>query len=550
MSEIDDITLGVYRDKLVSICDQMTNTLARTSFSPILREAFDLSVGITDRQGRLVAEATNSLPNFTRFLSQASKNMLDEFGVDELNEGDVLASNDPWSETTHQYDIAIIRPVFYDDEFVGFTTGMGHLSDIGGKPYSAEAQSTFEEGLVIPPTKLVRGGDLNDDIVDVIRANVRVPNEVIGDIKSFLSATYTGHEEIVRFLDQYDIDLQAVSDRIIDQSTANMERALDELPDGEYAEAITVDGVHQDIRIACTITIDGERLSVDYAGTDGEVDTAINVPKLYTDSYTQYAIKCVTTPQTRETDGDFQPITITAPEGSILNPSYPAAIAGRALIGHHCAIITNRVLAQVAPGMTMADPGMTMTSQLNFETPDGEQQSEMIFNAGGSGATARKDGAPTLSLPTNTASISIEELESKTGRLRFLKKALRQDSGGPGKTRGGLGQEIKLRNLGPTALGINFLGRKGDFPAKGIQGGHDGTCQSVQLGSEQVPVKSDQRLAPDQVVTYREAGGGGFGDPADRPTDRIQYDLENGYISPEHAREAYGFEPEETQSDQ
>ncbi|MFB6298743.1 MAG: hydantoinase B/oxoprolinase family protein [Halobacteriales archaeon] len=544
MSDIDDISLGVYRDKLVSICDQMTNTLARTSFSPILREAFDLSVGITDRDGRLVAEATNSLPNFTRFLSQASKNMIDEFGYDGIDDGDVLVSNDPWSETTHQYDIAIIHPVFYDDEFVGFTTGMGHLSDIGGKPYSAEAKSTFEEGLIIPPMKLIRGGELNDDIVDIIRANVRVPNEVIGDIKSFLAATHTGHEEIIRFIDQYDIDFQAVSDGIIRQSTANMQHAIGDLPDGRYEESITVDGVNRDIRIACAITIEGDRLAVDYAGTDEEVDTAINVPKLYTDAYTQYAIKCVTTPQTHETDGDFQPVTIDAPTGSILNPTYPAAIAGRALIGHHCAVITNRVLSQIAPDMTMADPGMTMTSQINFETADGEQQSEMMFSAGGSGATARKDGAPTLSLPTNTASISIEDLESKTGRLLFLRKALRQDSGGPGETRGGLGQEIAVRNRSDTTIDINFLGRKGAFPAKGIQGGHDGTCQSVYIDDKQVPVKSDQQLKPNEVVSYYEAGGGGFGDPTDRSPERIRNDLGNGYISEQHAREAYDFDPD------
>jgi N-methylhydantoinase B len=544
MSDIDDISLGVYRNKLVSICDQMNNTLARTSFSPVLREGFDLSVGITDRKGRLVAEATNSLPNFTRFLSKASKNMIDEFGYEHIHEGDVLVSNDPWNESTHQYDFAIIRPVFYDDEFVGFTTGMGHVSDIGGKPYSAEAESTFEEGLVIPPSKLVAEGEMNDDIVNIIRTNVRTPDEVIGDLKSFLSSTYTGQQEIVEFIEQQDIDFQAVSDGILEKSVENTRRAIGELEDGEYQEIVTIDGVHNDIEVNCTITIEGETLTVDYAGSSGQVNTAINCPKLYTDAYTQYAIKCVITPQTRETDGDFEPVTITAPEGSIFNPRYPAAIAGRALVGHHCATVTNRTLSQVAPEMTMADPGMTMTSQINIEDADGDRYSEMMFAAGGAGATARKDGAPTLSLPTNLSSIPVEELESKTGALLFQRKELIQDSGGPGEHRGGLGQELKVQNRAETTIRINFLGRKGDFPAKGLYGGHDGTPQKVFVGDEQVPVKSDQRLDPEQVVTYEEAGGGGFGDPTDRDPERIKYDLDNGYVSEDLARETYGFVPE------
>jgi N-methylhydantoinase B len=539
MSEIDNISLGVYRDKLVSICDQMTNTLARTSFSPILREAFDLSVGITDRNGRLVAEATNSLPNFTRFLSQATKNIVDEFGHDGFEAGDVVISNDPWAESTHQYDMAFIRPVFHEDELVAFTTGMGHLSDIGGRPYTAHAETTFEEGLVIRPTKFVRAGEMDNTVAEIIRANVRVPNEVMGDIKAFLSSTHTGNTELTQFIENHGVDMQQVSEQILDISETNTEEAIRRLPDGEYTETVEIDGIDEPITIACTITIDESSILVDYAGTNEQVPKAINVPKLYTDSYTAYAIKCVTSPQTRETDGDFRPITINAPEGSILNPQYPAAIAGRTIVGHHCATVTSRVLSQVAPDMVMADPGMMMTSQINFEVPGENTYSELLFNAGGAGATASKDGEPTLSMPTNVTSISLESMETKTGNLRFHEKRLRQDSGGPGRYQGGLGQRISLENTSDQAVSFNFLGRRGDYAPRGIHGGGDGSPQSVRVGGQRVPVKSEQALGPGETVEYLEAGGGGFGDPGERERERVIADLRAGRISLEYAVEHY-----------
>lgn len=545
MSEIDPISLGVYRDKLVSACDQMTNTLARTSFSPILREGFDLSVGITDRDGNLVAEATNSLPNFTRFLSQATKNIVDEFGVDGVAEGDVIISNDPWSETTHQFDMAIIRPVFYDDELVAFTSGMGHLSDIGGRPYTVNAGTTFEEGLVIRPTKLVRQGEMDETIAEIIRANVRVPNEVMGDIKAFMSSTYTGNEAIHEFLDDHNVDFKRVSEELIDVSAATTADAIEELPDGRYEESVEIDGMDGPITIACAITIDGRSLEVDYAGTDDQVPYSINVPKLYTDAYTSYAVKCVTAPETRENDGDFRPITVKAPKGSILNAQYPAAIAGRALIGHHCATVTMQVLSHVAPERVMAAPGMTMTSQINVEVPGEETYSEMMFNAGGAGATALKDGEPTLSLPTNTASISLESLESKTGNLRFLEKRLRQDSGGPGRFQGGPGQVIRLKNAADHEITFNFLGRLGKYPLDGVAGGESGAAQSVSIDEEPVPVKSERSVPSGGIIEYREGGGAGFGDPSDREHERIREDIRAGYISKEFAERHYNFVADE-----
>jgi N-methylhydantoinase B len=539
MSEIDSISLGVYRDKLVSICDQMTNTLARTSFSPALREAYDLSVGITDTDGRLVAEATNSLPNFTQFLSQATKNIIAEHGRDGFEDGDVIISNDPWSETTHQYDIAIIRPVFHGGELVAFTSGMGHFSDIGGRPWTAYAESVFEEGLVIPPTKLVRAGEIDDSVEEIIRANVRVPNEVMGDIKSFLSSTYTGSTEFQQFLEDHDVDFQQICDQIIDISVENAETAIGELPDGHYEDSVTAYGVDSEITIDCAITIDGTEIEVDYTGTSGQVPYAFNVPKLYTDSYTLYASKCFTATQTRETDGDFEPVTVHAPKGCILNPEYPAAIAGRGMIGHHCATLTSRVLSQVAPDMVMADPGMIMTTQINYEVPGEDNYSEMMFNAGGAGATARKDGEPTLSVPTNLASISLESMEAKTGNLRFLEKSLWQDSGGPGRYQGGLGQRIRLENVADHEVNFNFLGRRARTPPKGIEGGGDGTVRQVSVGGEQVPVKSENTVASGEVIEYREGGGGGFGDPAERDLGQIVDDLQAGRISLSFAEEHY-----------
>jgi N-methylhydantoinase B len=250
----------------------------------------------------------------------------------------------------------------------------------------------------------------------------------------------------------------------------------------------------------------------------------------------------VTSPQTRETDGDYRPITINAPKGSILNPEYPAAIVGRSMIGHYCATLTSRVLSQVAPDMVMADPGMVMTSQINFEVPGEETYSELMFNAGGAGATAIKDGEPTLSLPTNLSSISLESMEAKTGNLRFHEKRLRQDSCGPGRHQGGLGQRIRLENTSDHVVKFNFIGRRAITPPRGIDGGGDGRVREVYVGGEQEPVKSEQKVGSGEIIEYLEAGGGGFGDPDDRERDRVIADVEAGYISPAFAEENYGVD--------
>jgi N-methylhydantoinase B len=546
MSGINDIELGIYWDKLTSINDQMTHTLARTSFSPIIREAYDLNVVIVNKSGKLISEASFSMPIFTRLLSTAAKNLIETFESEGIEEGDVLVSNDPWSETTHQYDIAIIRPVFVDGELLAFTGAMVHLSDIGGRPYTAYSESHYEEGLIIPPSKLVEAGEPNRDIFNIIRANVRVPDEVVGDIKACLAATYSGGEDIAEFVREYGVDFDELGQRILEKSRSNMERAIADLPSGTYSGEMTVGGIDRDLTFQSEITVSDRTIEVDYAGSDPQVRHAINVPLLYTQAFTQYPIKCITTPDTLETDGDYEPISVTAPEGSFLNPRPPAPIASRQAIGHFCTVLTYRILADAMPERVMADPGMVSLHQLTYSPPGQDGYSMIVFGSGGLAATASKDGADTTAAPTNFRSIPLEAIEAKTGNIRFQEKRLLPDSGGDGRYRGGLGQRMRYTNVGDDPVTLNLMTVRTRYEPEGALGGRPGACRTMWLNEEAIPDKTVETLDPGDELTIEEAGGGGFFDPAKRDRESIIEDLVNGKISAEKAAEVYEIEDPES----
>ncbi|MGE0715263.1 MAG: hydantoinase B/oxoprolinase family protein [Alphaproteobacteria bacterium] len=536
----DPVALGILWDRLISISDEIVETLVRTSFSTIVREGYDLSVMLFDRDGRMLCQGTRSIPVFIGTAPITLAHMLRRFPPDTLRPGDIVVTNDPMIGTGHLFDICVMRPLYLDGALVGYTMSITHLPDIGGMGFSAAATEMFHEGLLLPICKLFREGVVDETLVDVIRRNVRVPEQVMGDIYANVAACEVGARQLVEFMREYAIDdLTPLSRAIREQSEQAVRRKIAEIPDGIYRNRVSIEGIDGPFEIACTIDKRGDEMAIDFAGSAGCVRAGINVPFCYSRAMAIYAVKCITTPTIPNNEGSVAPIRVTAPEGCILNAVPPAPTAGRHVVGHFVTPLVFGALAQALPDRVQADSGMANIVTVQGRRPDGAPLSIPYFVAGGFGALAGLDGASTTPGPSNMACVPTEIWESRTGIL-VERKALRMDSGGPGEFRGGLGQEIVLRNDTGHPLTVFSMANRTDFPAAGLHGGMPGALREHLLEGRPVHPKSRQELQPGERLTLLEAGGGGIGDPRRRDPAKVRADVALGFVSPEAAERIYG----------
>ena len=536
---MDPITLGILWDRLVSIADEIVNALVRTSFSTNVRESYDLSCVLFDAQGRSVAQGSYSVPSFTGTAPMTLAHMLERFPPGTLRPGDVIATNDPWLGTGHMFDINVMQPVFRQGRIVGYCMSISHLPDVGGIGFSATARQVYEEGLRLPILKLLREGEPDPLVLELFRLNVRAPEETLGDVMANVAATSVGGRMLLEFMAEYGLDdITALADAIIDQSERAMRDELRRIPPGRYAHAIDVEGVTGPVRLACTLDIADGLMQADFSGSGPAVPAAINVPLCYTRAMACYAVKCLTTPKVPNNLGSVRPITVTAPPGCILNPLPPSPTGGRHIIGHFVNPLIFGALAPLLPDRVQADSGMLNLINVQGRAPDGRDVSSIFFSAGGFGALDGIDGAPTTPSPSNMTSVPIEVWENLTG-MTFLAKRLLPDSGGAGRFRGGLGQEIVLRNDSPYPYVISCLAGRTDFPPAGLLGGAAGARRVIAVNGEEVPPKGRYTLQPGDVLATREAGGGGYGDPRARRDAALREDLESGAVTPAEAARAY-----------
>lgn len=545
----DEVTLTIQWDRLMSIVDEIFLSLIRTSFSTIVREAYDLCCAVFDRQGLLLAQATYSAPSFIGTLPQTVQHFLKRFPPDTLRPGDVLITNDPWIGTGHVYDVSVVQPVFRGDELVAFSGTVTHLPDIGGLGFSSVAREVYEEGLRIPPMKLVAEGRLNETLLTLIRENVRVPEQTLGDLHANIAANHTGARLLVELMDEYALkSLDPVSEAIRSRSEAAIRQEIQRIPDGRYPSQFRIEGFDGAIDISCAVEVQGDEVSIDFAGTGPTVPAGVNVPFCYTYAFSAYAIKCITTPTLPNNDGSIRPVKVTAPQGCILNAMPPAATGGRHAVGHFVPFAVWGALADVVPERLAAETGMM--NLLNFTGRDlrGRPFANICFSSGGFGARASKDGIPTTMGPSNVAVTSVEALESSTGLLVRCKE-LRGDSGGPGQFRGGLGQRIEIQNRSASPVVVACFGNRTSFPAAGYLGGQPGALRQLRIEEKAIHPKGrhvlypgEQVLLPGQTLTLLDAGAGGFGDPFARRIESVVADVREGYVSPEAALRDYGVE--------
>ena len=545
MSEaFDPITLEIYWSRLISAADEAATGLLRTAFSTIVRESNDFATVLMDRNGDSVSENTGGIASFSCILPKTTKEFLKRFPAEDWRPGDCVITNDPWLATGHLPDFTAVTPIFHKGALVGFAGSISHSPDVGGSLWSADCRELFEEGIRIPPARFYRGGERNEQLVEILLSNVRVPRQVLGDLEAQFVANQVCVKGVQEFLSDTGLsDLQGLSAALSARTDAAMRRAIGALPDGVYSSVLEADGFDEAItRIACEVTIRGDRMHIDYAGTSPQVDRGINCVLNYTHAYSVYPVKCALDPFTPRNEGSYQAVTVSAPERSILNPVYPAPCSARQLTGHLLAGAIYKALAPVMPDRIIAECGGAPTMRALFSglNGEGDRFSQVLFASGGMGASPHRDGLPTTAFPTNVGAGSIEAYES-VAPLIVWKKQLRPDSGGAGRFRGGLGQEVEIEVRAPEMVRLSLLSDRRDHPAQGVLGGAAGGAAVIALADGTRPhPKSRTTVQPGARVQLLYAGGGGYGDPVQRDPAALAADIRDGYVTKEGAERDYG----------
>jgi N-methylhydantoinase B len=546
--KFDPITLEILWRRLISVVDEADSTVARTAFSSLLRDAHDYTCMFTDRKGRELAQGTFATPGQSGAMALGIKNLVNKLPATSYKPGDVFITNDPWALAGHLNDVCVMSPIFYKGKIVAFTACVFHHSDIGGR-VSSDNHEVFEEGLFIPLVKLYDAGVLNESVLDMIRWNVRTPDEVIGDIRSQIAANHVCAEKIVQMLQDNDLDnLDDLADEVIGRTEKSMREAIGKTPDGIYrAEGIVeqMEG-RADIVIKAAIEVKGSDIIVDLEGSSPQVDWGGNVVYNFTYAYVHMAVKSMFDPYIPNNDGCARPITLNIPEGTVVNCKFPAAVAARMQIGHFMTEIIYRALAKAVPNQVLAASGGTPATMNVFygRRKDGKPWHSVIIRGGGMGASSGADGHYVSIFPANGANTPVEIFESDTPLL-VEKRELLSDSGGAGKMKGGLGRRVVFRipddeyaPMPPVNLGIQS-GRY-RYPPEGLFGGKPGAKAQFLVSGRPGNPFGLTRMKPGDVIIMDAAGGGGYGDPLERDPEMVQDDVIQGYVSMEKAREDYG----------
>ncbi len=537
---ISALQLGIVWRRLTGLMDEVAQTFVRTSFSVVVRENWDLACSLMDADGRVFAQSSRSIPSFLGTMPTTLKAMLQKHPQHSLEPGDVLISNDPWIGTGHLNDITMVRPIFRGSELVAFVGSTFHTVDIGGAP-SPFAKDSYEEGLCIPILKIVRRGEENQDVISFLQENLREPNETLGDIRAQFAAYDLAQTKLLNLLQQEGIDdLISVTDAILSRSELSMRKMLEAIPDGECTDQVTADGFEKPLTICCSIKKTGSDILVDYAGTDPQIDKPINSVYNFTFAYSAYAIKCAFDPNSPNNDGGLRPLTLLAPEGSLVNPTRPAPVWGRHLSGHYLPFVIFGALSKIIPDKVIADSGSPIWN-VYFKGVDRSNRKfvKMFFMSGGYGARAQSDGPACLSFPTNIANNPIEQFENQTPML-VTEKSLITDSGGAGMYRGGLGQRLSFQSLSPEPLTFMIRHERIKYPPRGFLGGIDGRLGIDLVDGQRIPGKSVMSLKQGQTVTFETPGGGGMFSPLKRDPVALAKDLQDGVVSNLSARNDYG----------
>lgn len=537
---LDPVLLEVLWNRLTSVVEEQARALMRTSFTSVVREAGDLSAGLFDRRGRMVAQAVTGTPGHVNAMATSVHHFLREIPAGTLEEGDAMITNHPWQTSGHLNDFTVITPIFREGRIVAYFGNCCHALDVGGRGLGADARQVYEEGLFVPVTRLFVRGDPNQELFRLVRSNVRAPFEVVGDLYAQAGSNEVGGARLVEMIEEFGLeDIEELSDEICTRSENAMREAISGLPDGVYENEAYTDGFDEPIRLRVAIRVDGDQMLVDYEGSSPQSERGINVVLNYTAAYTTFGVKCAISPEVPNNDGSFQPIRVTAPEGSILNAMHPAPVGARHIIGHFLPGVVHGALAQIIPGRVLAQGADSLwNTQITGESD--EPFTYVFFSGGGMGARKDADGLSATAFPSGIRGVPAEVIEN-ISPVVMHRRELRPDSEGPGRQRGGFGQEMEIGVRSQMPWVLSAMYDRTRCPAQGIQGGGPGEAGAVSTaGGEGLHPKRQQRLEPGERIILSLPGGGGYGDPFERDPDLVAGDVNAGLISAERAREAYG----------
>ncbi len=538
-------------NRLLALVEEQAQVLQRTAFSTIVRESGDLAAGVFDARGRMLAQAVTGTPGHINSMALAVGHVIAKHPVHTMRPGDVFIHNDPWIGTGHTNDFSVTTPCFRGTEFVGLLACNCHLMDIGGARNMTGSLDVFMEGLFLPILRIVEQGTVNETLMAVIRANTRLPVETEGDTYALISCNEIGCERLTQMMDEFGLDnLDEVADHVIDTSKAAMLEKIRELPRGCWSASLTLDGQdNEPVELRAALMVSDDGINVDYAGTSKMVRHNFNVPLCYTLAYTSYALGCILARDIPNNAGSLEPRTVTAEEGSIVHATKPAAVVQRHLIGLMLPDLIFGCLRQAIPERVPAEGAGVLWNISGFgprRSPAvmGDDFLVNIVTTGGMGALPTRDGLSATGFPSGVRGGPVEIFESMS-TLVFWRKQYRAGSGGPGTTRGGLGQHIELGNSLDEPFSCITSYERVRFPARGSFGGHGGAAGYVGLSSgEALPGKGRHLVPAGDRIVILSPGGGGLGDPKGRDPMLVRQDVENELVSVTTARDTYGLEPQ------
>ncbi len=556
-TKASDVAHQVMWNRLISVVEEQAQALVRTAFSTSVREAGDLSAGVYDTRGRMLAQAVTGTPGHVNAMADAVGHFIRRIGPENIFEGDVYITNDPWEGTGHLHDITVVTPSFHHGAFVGFFACTAHIVDIGGRGFGADAASIYEEGLYIPIMKFAERGVVDKTLVHIVRGNVREPDQLVGDIYALATCNEIGQRRLSEMMREFELaNLSGIATFILENSRrATLER-IAALPRTTASGAMRIDGYDTPIDLVVKLDLQEDRILCDFTGTSGVDKKGINVPLVYTKAYACYALKCAIAPEIPNNAASLEPFEVTAPADTIVNAVHPAPVALRHIIGHMIPDTVYDALDKILPNLVPAEGAGTLC---NFQVslrprtdqvaPVGTVRAEVLtFNSGGSGARPGADGLNATAFPSGVMTMPIEATEH-TGPVIIWRKELRPDSGGAGKYRGGLGQYMEVGAAEGHEFDFQAMFDRVNHPARGRQGGANGAPTTIAQ-DDQTPMKGKgkQFVPHGRRVMLAFPGGAGYGPAAERDPALVRRDLARGYISAETAVAEYGLTQKEVEA--
>ena len=543
---MSNVAYQVMWNRLISVVEEQAQALVRTAFSTSVREAGDLSAGVYNADGLMMAQAVTGTPGHVNAMADAVAHFIRRIGAENINEGDVYITNDPWEGTGHLHDITVVSPSFHNGHHVGFFACTAHVVDIGGRGFGADAASVYEEGLYIPIMKFADRGTVDATLIRIVRGNVREPDQVVGDLYALATCNEIGHRRLAEMMTEFSLsDLEGIGDFILENSRrATLER-IAALPRDVATGEMRIDGFDKPIDLKVKLTIEKDRMICDFTGTSGLDKKGINVPLVYTKAYACYALKCAVAPEIPNNAASLAPFEVTAPVDSIVNAVHPAPVALRHIIGHMIPDTVYDALDKILPNTVPAEgAGCLCNFQVSLRPAPGHKgrRSEVLtFNSGGAGARPTVDGLNATAFPSGVMTMPIEATEH-TGPVIIWRKELRADSGGAGQFRGGLGQYMEVGASTGHECDFSAMFDRVDHPARGRQGGSDGAPTTIaQDDGTAMQGKGKQFVPEGRRVMLAFPGGAGYGPASQRDPELVKRDLARGYISAEAAMRDYGL---------